>query len=91
MIEPISHRVLVYLKYNVFITFGFKTIPVKWMFEFVFSYPIIQNAHTMLVGYYAEPYTYKFCAVLIFWNITRRQGISPFAKFYHMLGHVFMT
>ena len=32
----------------------------------------------------------KFCAVDIFWIITRRQAISFVAKFYHTLGHDIM-
>ena len=39
---------------------------------------------------YGEPYMHKFCAVNIFWNITRRQAISPVAKFHHVLGLGFM-
>ena len=38
----------------------------------------------MPVRIYGEPYAHKFCAVDIFWNITRRQAISPVAKFYHV-------
>ena len=32
---------------------------------------------------FCEPYAHKFCSVDIFWNITRRQAISP------ILGHGF--
>ena len=38
----------------------------------------------------SEPYVHRFCAVDIFNNITRRQAISPVAKFNHMLGRGFM-
>ena len=34
------------------------------------------------VRIYGEPYVHKFWAVDIFWNITRRQAISPIAKFH---------
>ena len=49
-----------------------------------------QVTNTTPVRIYGEPYTHKFCVVNIFWNITRRQAISPIAKFHHMLGHGFM-
>ena len=52
------------------------TIQVKWIFE--------------PVRIYGETYVYKFCAVDIFWNITRHQAISPVAKFHHVLGRGFM-
>ena len=42
------------------------------------------------VRIHGEPYAHKFCAVFIFWNITRRQAISPVAKFYHVLGRGFI-
>ena len=37
-----------------------------------------------------ELYTHKFCAVNIFWNITRRQEISHVHKFHYVLGRGFM-
>ena len=42
------------------------------------------------VRIYGEPYEHKFCAVDIFWNITRHQAISPVAKFQYVLGRGFM-
>ena len=42
------------------------------------------------VRIYGEPYEHKFCAVDIFWNITRRQAISPIAKTHHVLRHDYM-
>ena len=79
------------IKYIVYITFGFKTIQVKWIFVFVYPTPsIYSNAHMMPVRIYGEPYAHKFCTVDIFWNITRRQAISPVAKFHHVLGRGFM-
>ena len=48
------------------------------------------NAHTTPVRIYGEPYAHKFCAVDNFWNFTRRQAISPVAKFHHVLGRGFM-
>ena len=73
------------INYIIYITFGFKTIHVKWI-----SYSVNSNAHTTPVWIYGEPYAHKFCAVYIFWNITRRQAISPVAKFHYMLGGDFM-
>ena len=55
-----------------------------------FSYAVNSNAHTTPVRIYGEPYVHKFCAVDIFWNITRRQAISPVAKFHHVLGRGFI-
>ena len=60
-----------------YITLGIKTIH--------------SNAHTTPVTIYGEPYAHKFCEVAIFWNIDRRQAISPVAKFYHVLRRGFMT
>ena len=73
------------LKLNVYITFAFKTIQVKWIFEFVF-----RTAHTTPVRIYGEPYAHKFCAIDIFWKITCRQAISHVVKFHHVLGRGFM-
>ena len=42
------------------------------------------------VRIYGEPFAHKFCAVNIFRNITRRQAISPIAKFHHVLEHGLM-
>ena len=74
-----------FIKYIVYIDFGFKTIQVKWIFEFVIS-----NAHTTQVRIYGEPCADKFCAVDLFGNITRLKTISPVAKFHHVLGRGFM-
>ena len=71
--------------YIVYITFGLKTIQVKWIFEFVFN----SNAHTTPVRIYGEPYAHKFCAVDIFWKITCRRAISPVVKLHHVLGSGF--
>ena len=55
------------------------------------SYSVNSNAHTTPVRIYGEPHTHIFCAVDIFFgNITRRQAISPVAKFHHVLGCGFM-
>ena len=51
---------------------------------------IYSNAHTTPVRIYGEPYAHKFCAVDNFWNITRRQVISPIATFHHVLGRGFV-
>ena len=58
-------------------------------FTVSFSSLVNSNAHTTPVWIYSEPYAYKFSAVDIFWNITRRHAISPVPKFHHLLGHVF--
>ena len=68
----------------IYITFGFKTIQVKW----ITLYSVNLNAHTTPVRIYGESYAHKFCAVDIFRNITRRQVISHVAKFHHVLGVV---
>ena len=47
--------------------------------------------NTTPVRTYGEPYAHKFYTVDIFLNITRRQAISPVAKFHHVLGRGFMT
>ena len=52
------------------------------------SYSVNSNAHTTPIIIYGEPYANKFCGVYIFWNIIRRQVISPVAKFHHVLGLV---
>ena len=54
------------------------------------SYSVYSNAQTTPVRIYGEQYAHKFCAVDIFWNITRHQAISPVAKFHHVLGRGFM-
>ena len=71
------------IKHVVYITSGFKTI--QWI-----SYSVNSNAHTTPVRTYGEPYAHKYCAVDIFWKITRRQAISPVAKFDQVLGRCFM-
>ena len=39
---------------------------------------------------YGEPNVHKFCAIDIFWNITRRQAISTVSKSHHVLGRGLM-
>ena len=59
------------------------------MFLFGFSTPYIQT----LVRRQSESIvnsTRIFCAVDIFWNIIRRQAISPVSKFHHVLRRGFM-
>ena len=74
------------IRYIVYITFGFKTIQVKWILLLYFiSYSVYSNAQTTPVGIYGEPYAHKLCAVDIFRNITRRQQYHP-----HVLGRGFM-
>ena len=53
-------------------------------------FSVKSNTHMTLVRIYGDPYAHKFCTVDILWNITRRQAISPVAKFHHLLGHGFM-
>ena len=66
-----------------YITSGFKTMQVKWIFVLVFCILYIQTTPVRISG---ELYAHKFCAVDIFWNITRHQAISPIAKFHHSFG-----
>ena len=92
---PIFQSIIIILswmliKYIVSITFGFKTILVKWIFWVCISYYVKSNALTTPVRIYGEPYAHKFCTVDIFWNITRRQAISPVANSHHVLGRGFM-
>ena len=54
------------------------------------SYSLYSNAHTTPVRIYGEPYAHKFCAVYNFWNIDRRQAISPIATFHQVLGRGFL-
>ena len=42
--------------------------------------------NTPPVRIYGEQYAHTFCAVDNFYNITRRQAISPVAKLHHVLG-----
>ena len=44
---------------------------------------INSNAHTTQVRIYGEPYAHKSCMAVDI-NITRRQAISPVAKFHHV-------
>ena len=39
----------------------------------------------MLVRIYGVPCMHEFCAVDVFWNITRRQAISPVNKSHYVL------
>ena len=50
------------------------------------SYSVNSNAQMTPVKTFGEPFAHKFCAVNIFWNISRRQAISPVAKFHNVLG-----
>ena len=47
------------------------------------SYSIYSNAHTTPVRIFGEPYTHKFCAVDIFWNITRCLVPSHVKAWFH--------
>ena len=76
------------IKYIVYISFGFKTIQVKWIFEFVFRTPL--NPTLKPVKMYGEPYVHKFSTIDNFLNFTRRQAISPVVKFHHVMGRGFM-
>mgnify|MGYP003690464617 CR=1 FL=1 len=77
------------IKNNVYITFGIKTTG-KVINSVCISYSVNSNALTMPVRIYGEPYAHKFCVIDIFWNITRRQGMSPVARFHHVLGRSFV-
>ena len=61
---------VIFYKYIVYIMIGFKTIQVKFI------------RRQSVFG----EYPHKFCAVDIFWNIIRRQALSPVAKSHHVLG-----
>ena len=63
------------IRYLVNITFGFKTIKVKWIFLFVFRNPYIQT----LIWRQSESMVNRTCinsAHSIFLEFTRRQAIS---------------
>ena len=60
------------------------------MFVFFVSFSVNSNGHTTPVRIHCEPYAHKFCAVDIFFNITRRQALAPVAKSHHVLGRGFM-
>ena len=79
------------IKYMVYITFGFKNNQGPMNIWVCISYSVNSNAHTTPVRIYGEPYAHKFCAVDIFWNISRRQAILPVAKFHHVLGRGFIN
>ena len=46
-------------------------------------YSVNSNAYTTPVRIYGEPYAHKFCAVDIFWNITRCQVLSHVRAWFH--------
>ena len=73
------------IKYMVYITFGFKNNQGQVNIRVCISYSVNSNAHTTPVIIYGEPDAHKFCAVDIFWNISRRQAILPVAKFHHVV------
>ena len=75
------------IKYIVKITFGFKTIQVKWIF--VFRTPYI---HT-LIRRQSESMVNRTrinSAQSIIFYITRRQAISTVAKLHHVIGRGFV-
>ena len=70
------------------ITFGFKTILVKWIFVFVFRTSYIQTlirrqSESIIMTNRTRIY---YAQSIFFRNITRRQVISPVAKIHHVLG-----
>ena len=87
-----SRNVILYwmlIKYIVNITFGFKRIQIKWILVFVLrslyiQTPIHRQSESMLSR------TRINSARFIFLDITRRQAISPVAKFRHVLKRGFM-
>ena len=78
------------IKYIVYIYIWFQNNPGQVIIWVGISYSVHSNAQTTPVRIYGEPYVHKFCAVDTFWNITRRQAISPVAKFQHVLGRGFV-
>ena len=84
MLPPSCSQYLLYyteclIKYIVYISFGFKTIQVKWIFEFVFRTSKIQTLiRHHAVRIYGEHYAHKFWADNTFLKITCCQA-------YHLL------
>ena len=72
------------IKYIVYITFGFKTIKVKWICDVCISYSLNSNAHIWRQSESMVNCTRIISAQSIFF------GISPVAKFHHVLGRGFM-
>ena len=76
------------IEYIFYITYGFKTIWVKWIFAIAFPY--IQ----MLRWGGQNPWWTVHALILLnqysFWSITCCKAISPVAKFNHVLGRGFM-
>ena len=66
--------------YIVYLTFGFKSIQVKWIFVFVFRTPYIQTLIRRHLESTLNRTRIKSAQSIIFWNITRRQIISSFAN-----------
>ena len=48
------------------------------------AYSLNSNTQMTSIRIYGEPFAHKFCAVDIFFNITRRQVTSPVAMFHHV-------
>ena len=71
------------VRYVLYITFGFRTIQVKWMCLYF-------SAHTTPVRIYGEPYAHKFCAVDIFLEYQLLSSNITLAKSHHVLGRGFM-
>ena len=70
--------------YIVYITSGFKTIQVKRMFVLLIQTFIRRQSESMV-----NRMRIHSVQSIIFWNITRRQAISPVAKSHHVLGRGF--
>ena len=58
----------------------------------LFLYSVYSNAQIRpgKIYMYGKLFVQEFCPVYIFWNISRRQAITPVAKFRHVLGRGFM-
>ena len=54
------------------------------------AYSLNSNTQMTSIRIYGEPFAHKFCAVDIFFNITRRQALTHVAKSHQVLGRGFM-
>ena len=77
---PLVHSILniilywMLIEYIVYITFGCKTIQVKWIFEFIFPTPYIQTLIRCQSEYMVNRTRINSAqSIFFFWNITRCQ------------------
>ena len=77
-----------FIKEIVYITYGFKTIQVKWIILFVLPY--IQTLRQRQSESMVNCAPIKSAQSIFFYNITCRQAISLVAKSHHVLGRGFL-